>query len=121
MNKILIIMTFLNSLFGTTAQKSKFIKALTPASFKEAIANKKVQLIDVRTAQEYNSGHIKGALNIDYYDKSNFTSAIQKLDKEAAVYLYCRSGNRSGKAAKKLTAAGFKEIYDLQGGYLKWK
>jgi rhodanese-related sulfurtransferase len=43
------------------------------------------------------------------------------LDKEIPIYLYCRSGGRSNKAARQLISLGFKEIYDLQGGYLGWK
>lgn len=114
-------MTFLSSLFGATAQNSENIKVLSTTEFKEAISNKKVQLVDVRTASEFQSGHIKGALHIDYFDSRNFNKAFEKLDKEKPVYLYCRSGNRSNKASKKLETMGFTEIYDLHGGYMSWR
>lgn len=45
---------------------------------------------------------------------------MEKLDKEKPVYIYCRSGGRSGKAAKQLADEGFTEIYDLDGGILEW-
>ncbi len=80
---------------------------------------KKVQLIDVRTPNEYKSGHIKGARNIDFYSRE-FNVKFNKLNKEKAVYLYCRSGSRSRHSAKKLTAMGFTEIYDLKGGILRY-
>lgn len=115
-------MSFLSSLFGTKSD-SNHIKVLSTADFKQAIQgiNKAKQLIDVRTASEFSSGHIKGAINIDFFNASKFMQALQKYDKEKAVYLYCRSGNRSGNAAKKLESLGFKEIYDLQGGYMNWR
>lgn len=114
-------MSFLSSLFGTKPSSDR-IKVLSPADFKQAIqnSNKKKQLIDVRTPSEFKSGHITGAINIDFFNSSNFTNAIQKFDKENAIYLYCRSGNRSSNAARKLENMGFKEIYDLQGGFMRW-
>jgi rhodanese-related sulfurtransferase len=86
-----------------------------------AITSKKVQLVDVRTPNEYKGGHIKNAVNIDFFNHSNFILSFSKLDKEQPVYLYCRSGNRSQKAARKLDSLGFKKIFDLKGGYMSWK
>ena len=93
---------------------------LTSVAFKEATENKTVQLIDIRRPEEFAAGHIKNAKNIDFYG-SDFTRLMeQELDKEQPVYLYCRSGGRSGKAAATLSAMGYK-IYDLKGGILDWK
>lgn len=115
-------MSFLSSLFGTKSSSDQ-IKKLSPADFKQAIQgiNKAKQLIDVRTPSEFKSGHIKGSINIDFFNTSKFMDALQKYDREKAIYLYCRSGNRSGNAARKLESLGFKEIYDLQGGYMNWR
>ncbi|WP_243652284.1 rhodanese-like domain-containing protein [Mariniflexile fucanivorans] len=88
--------------------------------FKNQITDPSVQLIDVRTANEFKSGHIKSATNIDYYS-SNFSNQMSKLNKEKPVYIYCRSGNRSIKAANLLAKLGFTEIYDLEGGFLNWE
>ncbi|MFA7325532.1 MAG: thioredoxin [Candidatus Kapaibacterium sp.] len=77
------------------------------------------QLVDVRTPEEYNSGHIESSLNLNVYD-SNFDKEISKLDKSKPVFLYCRSGGRSSSAASKLVDMGFTEIYDLQGGITAW-
>ena len=75
-----------------------------------------VQLVDVRTPREYDSEHIKGVLNIDWFQPFKFKRAVEKLDKNRPVYIYCRTGNRSQKAARKLADFGFTQIYDLERG-----
>ena len=76
-------------------------------------------LLDVRTDSEFASGHLKGATQIDFY-RDDFEEAIAALDKNQPVFVYCRSGNRSGKAAKQMKAMGFKEVYNLEGGIGAW-
>ncbi|WP_286813121.1 MULTISPECIES: rhodanese-like domain-containing protein [unclassified Maribacter] len=120
MKNIIIIMTLFSSLFGANAQQNDTIKILNPSDFKDAIKSKDVQLVDVRTADEFKAGAIESALNIDFFQQENFTEEFEKLDKEQPVYLYCRSGSRSQQAAGKLKAMGFTKIYDLQGGYMGW-
>jgi len=87
----------------------------------EILQNKSdsIQLVDVRTPEEYENGHIKNAININYYN-SDFSSKINKLDKNKPIYVYCKSGYRSGKSAIILKNLGFKTIYDLKGGILNW-
>ncbi|EGV43401.1 rhodanese-like domain-containing protein [Bizionia argentinensis JUB59] len=111
-------MSLLSMLFGT-AQNSA-VKVLSAEEFKAQIGKGKVQLADVRTPGEFNSGHIKNAKNIDFFTGS-FADKFEKLSKEKPVYLYCRSGARSKKASNKLVTMGFTEIYDLKGGYNNWK
>lgn len=113
-------MTLFSSIFGVRSQPNNAIKVLEPQTFKDSISNKKVQLIDVRTSEEYKSGHIKNAANIDFYS-GKFTTEFNKLDKEKPLYIYCRSGSRSKQTSNKLSAMGFKEIYDLKGGILNYK
>lgn len=74
-----------------------------------------VLVIDVRTAKEFNTGHIKGALNIPYDVAVNQFTALG-INKERRVVLYCRSGNRSGKAIAALTDAGYTNLHN-GGGY----
>jgi rhodanese-related sulfurtransferase len=97
------------------------IEVLNAEDFRNAISNKKVQLVDVRTSRELTSGHIKGAQNIDFFKQPEFKATFSKMNKDEPVYLYCQSGNRSQKAAKKLVAMGFSTVYDLRGGYSMWK
>ena len=78
-----------------------------------------VQLVDVRRPTEFAQGHIEDALNIDFFGTA-FTKEFEKLDKDKPVLLYCRTGKRSKASAKKLSAMGFQEVYDLKGGYLGW-
>jgi rhodanese-related sulfurtransferase len=96
------------------------IKQLDVVAFKNGIANTGIQLIDVRTPKEFEEGHIENATLIDYFS-SNFKETLLTLNKEKPLYLYCKSGGRSGKASKILAKLGFKEIYDLNGGYMAWK
>lgn len=77
------------------------------------------QIIDVRTPQEYNTGYIAGARNINFYDK-DFKAQLESLDKTQPVFVYCKVGGRSAQAAKQLQESGFTKIYDLEGGMLSW-
>jgi len=117
--KLLIIMGFFASIFGIKAQ-SDHIKVLSTTEFKEQIVDNKVVLIDVRTPQEFKEGTIKNSKNIDFFDPK-FETYFATFNKEEPIYLFCRSGGRSNKAAQKLEALGFKEIYDLNGGFMGWK
>ena len=113
-------MSFLSMLFGIKTGTTDKISILDRATSADAIMINRVQLVDVRTFNEYNSGHIKNAIHIDFFNTSNFKKSFEKLDKDKPVYLYCRSGARSQKAARKLIAMGFSKIYDLKGGYMRW-
>ncbi|QRR00068.1 thioredoxin domain-containing protein [Dyadobacter sandarakinus] len=77
------------------------------------------QLMDVRTPAEYQDGHLAKSKNIDY-KAADFEDKSRTLDKNKPVFVYCLSGGRSAAAAQKLAASGFKEVYDMKGGYLKW-
>jgi phage shock protein E len=76
-------------------------------------------IIDIRTKEEFEDGHLAGAINIDYYQDS-FIDQINKLDKEAIYLIYCRSGKRSAEALKILKASHFQTVYELTGGYQSW-
>lgn len=71
-------------------------------------------LVDVRTADEYNGGHIAGAVNVDFYNPS-FVNTMKALGTDKHFFIYCRSGNRSGQAVRALTDAGM-NVQDLKGG-----
>ncbi|MGB5555000.1 MAG: rhodanese-like domain-containing protein [Flavobacteriaceae bacterium] len=114
-------MSFLSALFGAKNETSDKISILDATAYAAAITGKKVQLVDVRTPSEFSSGHIKSALNIDFFNSANFSKAFEKMDKSKPVFLYCRSGARSQKAARRLVEMGFSQIYDLKGGYMRWR
>ena len=86
---------------------------------KNKIASDNYILLDVRTSEEYNNGHLKGSINIDYFS-DNFSEEISSLGLESPILVYCRSGNRSGKAMNIMYDLGFKEVKNLIGGYKSW-
>ncbi|NET36518.1 MAG: rhodanese-like domain-containing protein [Cyanothece sp. SIO1E1] len=81
-----------------------------------------VQLVDVRTAEEFAGGAIENAMNIDFYG-DDFDTELAKLDKKKPVMVYCQAGapeGRSGQTMAKLKELGFQKVYELDGGYLGW-
>jgi rhodanese-related sulfurtransferase len=87
--------------------------------FEQKLAGSNTVIIDVRTPQEFAEGHIEGAMNIDFYD-NHFENKINAIDKSKTILVYCKSGNRSGKAATILAKNKFKNVYDLSGGITNW-
>jgi thioredoxin 1 len=80
---------------------------------------KNEQLIDVRTPAEYSGGHLANATNINF-NAPDFATAIQKLDRNKPVMVYCAAGGRSAKALKMLNDLKFKEVYELSVGFNGW-
>ena len=91
---------------------------MSDAQFTE-IQNTDYILVDVRTAEEFESGHIQDAVNFDFYSES-FDNDILTLDKSSSIILYCRTQNRSTKTANYLKENGYKEITVLVGGITSW-
>jgi len=77
-------------------------------------------LLDIRTPNEVNDGHLENASFIDYYDE-DFLEKASWIKKDQPIYIYCHAGGRSAKAANQLISLGFKEVYNLIGGYSQWK
>ncbi len=118
--KIVVILFLSFSLLGCAqTTKTDIVQKINPVELNGKLGDD-LQLIDCRTPKEFAEGHLKGAKIINYYD-SDFLNEMSKLDKDKVLYIYCRSGNRSGKAAKKLETIGFTKIYDLKGGIISWK
>lgn len=103
------------------AQQEGGIQLLPPKTFAGSLdTSAEKQVIDVRTPEEFRSGHIIHAKNINIYDK-DFKESVQKLNREQPIYVYCKGGVRSAEAAKTLHELGFTTIYDLQGGIMAWE
>ena len=77
-------------------------------------------IIDVRTPDEFSKGHLANANNYDW-NGNEFDKQIAPLDKSKPVFVYCLSGGRSSSAASKMRSDGFKEVYELSGGIMKWR
>lgn len=123
---ILAITAFSSNKMPNTKQKASVSDAvqkivnLDPQSFKEKIANDNPVIIDVRTADEYEAGHIDNAINLDFYS-DNFADQLEKLDKHKPYSIYCRSGNRSGQTLLLMKELGFKDVANLSGGFTAWE
>ena len=113
--KKLIILFFLNSIFS-----QQQIFDIDYKKMSEIIENESNVVVDVRTADEFNSFRIKNSINIDYYSK-NFLDSISSYKEKKNIILYCRSGRRSYYAAKLMQEKGFNKIYNLKGGVLEVK
>lgn len=118
MKNLILIIAF--SYIGYGIAQTDTINAISPKDINSLIsAKEKIQLVDVRTPEEYNEGHLKNSENI-CITTEDFEANINSLDRNKAVYVYCRSGIRSTKAALKMKEFGFKEIYNMEGGILLW-
>jgi len=76
-------------------------------------------VLDIRTPEEFASGHLANAINIDYY-ADDFESKLAELDLEVPYVMYCNSGNRSSNALPVMDSLGFAEVYELDGGIQAW-
>lgn len=117
--KQLFVLVFLTvaSLSSCTAQTApEGYTDVEPAEFIAKMAEPNVVILDVRTPEETAEGMIEGAEQLDY-NADNFEAEIEKLDKEKTYLVYCRSGNRSGKACALMAEKGFKNLYNMKGGY----
>ena len=94
---------------------------LTATEFEKRINTQHPQLLDVRTAGEYQNGHLAKSLQADWLNQAQFIDRIKYLDKSKPVLVYCASGMRSAAAAKYLLANGFSDVQNLKGGTTAWK
>jgi rhodanese-related sulfurtransferase len=120
MKKIILFLLVHLFFVGCKSQENENYKVLSYDNFKSEISQSNVIVLDVRTADEYQEGHVSGAINIDV-QSDDFDQKVQLLNKENPVYIYCRSGKRSQKAGAILQNLGFTKIYDLEGGILSWQ
>jgi phage shock protein E len=117
MKKIKAIVVFVLLLAGCSTSSNA--QDLSVSEFSNQVTEAGVITLDVRTPGEFNDGHIEGALLIDF-QSGNFENEIASLDKSKTYAVYCRSGNRSGKAVKVMSDAGFPNLYNLNGGVIDW-
>lgn len=107
---------------GSCKKESKKgeVKVVSVEEMQSLLEMEDIQLVDVRTPEEYEEGYIEKFQNIDFLSPT-FDEDITKLDKNKPVILYCKSGGRSASCAQKMLDAGFVKIYDLEGGISKWQ
>ncbi|UTO07541.1 rhodanese-like domain-containing protein [Bacillus paranthracis] len=115
----IILLAVIVAFIGYTVWMYFYQKKLTTTLSEEEFraGYRKAQLIDIREADEYTAGHILGARNIPL---SQIRLRHKELRKDQPVYLYCQSGFRTGRAAQYLKKQGYKDFYQLQGGFKTW-
>jgi rhodanese-related sulfurtransferase len=123
----LFLIVFVSILIGCQSQSSvetasqgnapSKIEEISVAEAKPIVSEKKTQFIDVRTTEEYAGGHAPNAVNIPL---DTLPKELAKLDQSQPVYVICQTGRRSEKGAKILTEAGFKKVYNIEGGTSAW-
>jgi len=119
--KKFIFPAFLLLFLSCTSTGEAQSKLLKPNDFESIMKqDNAVQLVDVRTPEEFNAGHLEGASHIDFYN-ADFKNRISKLDKNKPVMVYCAAGGRSASAADQFTSLGFTKVYDLNGGIRAWQ
>ncbi|MCI0535445.1 MAG: rhodanese-like domain-containing protein [Verrucomicrobiales bacterium] len=128
----LVLATFLSNPVLSHAEDPKKSSGAAPASEVKAYKNVGVEefdklrrdnknvVLDVRTAKEFESGHISGALNIDW-NAPDFEKKVSELDRRKTYLVHCAVGGRSAKASDKLAKLNFKSIYNLEGGLKAWE
>ena len=106
---------------GETATESAIKTSLSATEFSAKIKEfPAAPIIDVRTAGEFGGVHLANAINYNWND-DGFMDNINKLDKDKPVLVYCLSGGRSSAAAQKMRDTGFKQVYEMEGGMMKWR
>ncbi|MBO7606354.1 MAG: rhodanese-like domain-containing protein [Paludibacteraceae bacterium] len=97
-------------------------KNISPQEFHEMITkDPNLQVVDVRTPQEFAAGHIKGARNVDFRNPDFEKNIAKAVKKRKTVLVYCRSGKRSLNAMNLMVKNGFKDVYNMEGGILAWE
>jgi thioredoxin len=108
------------ALISCNQKKDDSFKEIAPKDFAEKIkTTENPQILDVRTPEEFESEHIDNATNVNW-NGDNFAEKVASYDKTKPVFVYCLSGGRSKKAAAKLNELGFTNVYELEGGIMKW-
>lgn len=117
---IMMILTMLSTSIVFGQDNQPFIENVDAKKFNELVEVGDGVILDVRTPEEVNQGHLINSSNIDFYDK-DFVRKINLISKDKTIYVYCQSGGRSAEAAVILQENGFSKIYNLSGGIKAWE
>ena len=119
MKKLITSFAAIILLAGCSSTGSATTVNLNVSEFSQKITEPGVIILDVRTPEEFASGHIQGAVNIDF-NSGDFANEITRLNPSETYAIYCRSGSRSGQAASIMHVAGFHDVSNLNGGVVDW-
>lgn len=113
---VIALAAVLTACGGTSTDVTQTVDAATAA---DLLAEGDGVLLDIRTPEEFAAGKIAGSQNIDFY-AADFAAQLDRLDKDATYFVYCRSGNRSSQAMDTFEDLGFSQVYEIDGGILNW-
>ena len=123
-NGILWIVFFTLTIAGTALAAGSPVTNVTVGKAQKLITERAGKtdfvILDVRTPDEFAEGHIDGAVNLDV-QSPNFEKGLRKLDRTKSYLVYCRTGNRSRRATLTMEALGFRSIFHMTEGIVKWK
>ena len=114
-----LVFLSINSCTTNASSGSGPVQHVDASEAAKLLAEGNVAVLDVRTPEEFQSGHLPGAINVDYRGR-DFPERVAQLDKSKAWLVYCRSGNRSSGAVGVMKKLGFTKIYHLDGGVIAW-
>ena len=117
--KVLSLVILFFGLTSCLKNQADGVQVLEVSKYEKKMTQPEVQLVDVRTPEEFSEGHLENAINIDV-TADDFDAKVASLDKEKPVMVYCKSGGRSARASARLKELGFKTITDLEGGITNW-
>lgn len=121
MKKFISFFLIVFTIACSSKQSNSQTGSLSVVAFENKLTDANTQILDVRTAGEFQAGHIKNALQADWLNKTQFADRIQYLDKNKPLLVYCASGIRSGQAMQLMAKQGFNQVYNLEGGMSAWK
>ncbi len=113
---VIALAAVLTACGGTSTDVTQTVDAATAA---DLLAEGDGVLLDIRTPEEFAAGKIAGSQNIDFY-AADFAAQLDRLDKDATYFVYCRSGNRSSLSMNTFADLGFSSVYEIDGGILNW-
>ena len=120
---IIISLVYIIPVLAVNSQENQSVKKIDSVEAHKLITDNEINpdfvILDVRTPEEFNSGHIQNAINIDY-KSANFRDEVNKLDKNKIYVVYCHSGRRATPSGDIMEQLGFKNIYNI-GGVLQWQ
>lgn len=116
-----VLQVFLLFTFISCQSQTKTATTVPVNEFEKEMNTHGSQILDVRTAGEFKSGHIKNALLAEWTNKDEFYRRVKYVDKDRPVYIYCLSGGRSAAAADWMRKNGYTKVIELDGGINAWK
>lgn len=117
--KLLVVLFAIVQTGCAQTEQAPVLSNVNPEVFAKQMQDTLAVILDVRTPEEFNEGHLLRAINVNFYDE-DFEKQIQNMDKTKTILVYCKAGGRSAEAAELLVKNKFKKVVNLTDGYDSW-